>query len=503
MLFKIKTLPIIIILFLTASQVYGACSECSPGQWYPGVTNCSGYVGWSLDDDEVDDCLADADFDGGDTINLPAGNETWEDGISATGGDYAASGSKWFNIIGQGSDQTVITDGTGYVWMGNCICVEFSNPLSHVRLSNFKLISNAKTDCGQATTMVVDTAGTFRVDHILFESAVSPGHNVVGIGNSVNGLQEGVVDHCTFDITSPSTKAFQLGAKSSGEYTDPALGDAAWAVNVNHSSLDHQIVVEDCVFNVPNYGASDNDWGSRAIWRNNDFIDGGNLNTHGGEHCEASHGYNERSGFSTIAYSNTVLGGGSIDQFVSIRGGTAMVFNNYVNDSEIYHLVGLYVYCVAGPGCNTGVCGSNCECGTSAPVDDQVGRSSTNGDNQALVPVYIWENTLEDGTLELIEASNGEVVTEGVDYYTNSSIPRVTTEPTTCSTLNDAVWYDIDNDGVFDDGVKSTSRETLYQCDGSNYQPWFTPPPYPHPLRDENRGEDMPQASLVLLLLLD
>jgi hypothetical protein len=269
------------------------------------------------------------------------------------------------------------------------------------------------------------------------------------------------------------------------------------------------------------------EWGARCVLR---FSETPTVGSHGPEgsdrgirHIEV---YNNNMHMANTASWNN---GSRNGKAVSVRSGTAMVFNNDITSSTNDYVVATelsYYRCNLGAAhiCRAynpwGICD-----GTSAwdkipstgpyPCLDGIGRgqgvlvnrSSPAWPNQVLDPVYSWGNRMQGNQYPGISAhpvGNPPQFTENVDYYNEVSgfngtlgvgrgalAKRPNCSPTACTA---GVAYWATDQGNWNHSGKAawdgSTQGTLYRWTGSAWETYYVPFPYPHPLVTEAGGAE-------------
>ena len=268
----------------------------------------------------------------------------------------------------------------------------------------------------------------FRMDNVRFRLTMTSGlffhHNVWG-----------VVDHSVFEL---GDWGFGVYVHHEGWNNSGDFGDASWA-DVTSLGTNRALFFEDNVFTTNLKGAAIDGWsGSRMVFRNN-TLRNAVITNHGSETAgrwrsqRSFEVYNNRITYDAMQWAS----------MVGIRGGTGVIFNNtgvVSGSGDTNVLADLNNLRTSDKGRDFGpwgdCTGSNVWDGnqnsSGYPCLDQPGRGR--GDmmsnfsptparwpNQALEPVYGWNNTL-NGQISNIQTNAPTVIVVNRDFY-NSPKP--------------------------------------------------------------------------------
>ena len=449
-----KNIIILILIILFPFTAYGYSTGCSP------VSGGTCYL-CSADKTDISNAIAAATA--GDTIRVGAG--------SVSVGSWTIS--KNLYIMGAAAPNAPSAGTTTWV-------TTVSQGLKFTSTGLTRFAYSSIDNSAGGGNGAIEFGSQKRMDHL---TVYTGGAHVFKIWNLVTNV---VIDNCDFS----EGRGISLG--SSTGYTYWENED-----NFNPGTIGN-VYIEDCTFGDSAVEVLDSNGGGSFIVRGSTFNGGANIAAHGADSGLHSGGFYE-------SYSNTFNASGDIAHV--IRGGTAFLFNNTDNDGRTNF--GKMVYQRSCWPCGgysyTGENASRCGDGTEAidGYDDATGwlckqqpgtgpNDTDGGYPGSRKPIYIWENTAS-GSSSGQCACGGDIadhVKANRDYYidTGGQLTKATSAPTTCSTQYDAVWYDTDGDDCYDDGIScgGGGAETLYQCDGANYQVYYTPYTYPHPLRGES-----------------
>ncbi len=392
----------------------------------------------------------------GDIVFVPAGSCTWNSVVALI--------NKNIIIKGAGVGQTIISlnSSNGAFFVDN-------RSKSDFRISGFTFNGSPTNP----STYVVrinsnsnnDPVSGWRVDHCSFDFG---NNNVHGIG--IQGINYGVIDHCTF--SGIGYVAIQLYSFLNSEYSHggTTYGDKAWSLPLNLGT-DEAVYVEDCIFNFEDGNAGnvyDTHYGGRIVFRYN-IVNRATIVTHATRKSD-------RGGLKHEIYNNVWSGmPGGYPEPGLIRSGTGVLFNNTVTgydnpDFSVDNQRTCIVYVGRFDRCN----GSNPYDGNTSgefgwPCIDQIGRGSgvPVGSLQPSVPFYGWNNG-SDST-----CSTGGLCNNSSQIVVNNDFELcLTGSPITLNTHIKTISDPIPHAGGIVDYINN----------GSTPKPGYTPFEYPHPL---------------------
>lgn len=484
----------------------------------------------------------------GDTVVLPAGSggaANWTSGIiwsapanvTLIGAGTSATG---------GGDHTVITDN---IASGAAVLAITVSPSGVFRMSGITFQSGTG-DIKDNGTILINGPGTIRVDHIRLNMTSAANYKAIKLGSGIRGvLDSSILDFTGTNAIYPYNGRFH---PSNGEIQ----ANYEWTQPTGFGTSDF-FFVEDCVINgtVPSGTYSSRVWdgftGAKMVVRFNTLLNCCINETH-----DTGHAPNDRGTRASEAYGNLVTSehatSGIAPNFnaVMVGNGTALAWGN--SWDQVYKNIYLFkvqrrdntTYTqIATPdgwgyaGTEFNGVGSNWDGGTYNGTDtvygypnlDQPGRgpgdlitgeapsqvNSTTGTiawpNQALEPVYLWNNIGDfvDGWSGNIATNHAgeERVQENRDYYlpasgiqTSPSSPfngtvgvgwgTLANRPTTCTA---GVAYFAIDQGSWNQsatnpyGVQQNgSSGVLYKATATNtWEAYYEPYTYPHPIRGE------------------
>jgi hypothetical protein len=475
----------------------------------------------------------------GDRVVLGAGTEAWTSGVSWSAPAGAVLIGAGTSATG-GGDQTVIQD--NYNANAQIITINMSGAF---RFTGITIQSGTATAEKQNGTILFQGASTaLQIDHCHFLATSYPANvKIINIGSGVYG----VMYECILDLFWTNAVYFVNGRGTQG--------NDEWTRPTNFGGADY-FFIEDCVINGiadgNNYGSRTIDgWtASKAVVRFNTLYQACVVETHGTGHSGDDRGwrsievYGNRATTSAAALASPQ---GPNFSAVHISGGTALGWGNSWN--QVYK--NIYLLAVtrrnnatytqnATPsgwgyaGTEFNGTGSNWDGGTfngtdtikGYPVIDMPGRAAgdlltgsfpnkvnnTTGTirwpNQALEPVYFWNNTGTNvsGWSGNVDANNtGGRAVSNRDYYlpasgiqTSKGVPFNGTSgvgwglleymPDTCTA---GVAYFATDQGSWNQsatnpyGVQQNGASgILYVATATDtWTEYYVPYTYPHPLR--------------------
>ena len=363
----------------------------------------------------------------GDTINVSAGSAAWSTKVTL---------DKSISLIGAGEGSTVITDD---VSDDNMLAIGAGSTPITPRVSGMTIkgfnTSKVNLDATVAVAGISEGLG-FRLDHITFDNILITG---IGTQDSVWG----VVDHCTFNMVVTATGwAIYLTNDRWGDLT-LCCGDMAWA-SPDDFGTKKFVFVEDSTFNPIGTGPTnyiDSVGGARYVIRHNTFKDGF-LRAHGTDSTPKQRGTRIVEVYDNVFANNVDTSA----EMLELRSGTAVFYNNISSGSGGFNnAITLKEFRDNGnfwppwgPCNGTTAWDQNTLGEAGYACLDQPGRGQGNlatstdmglspaaWPNQALSPVYIWDNT---GLRNNQGVSTSTRIQPNRDFF-NSPMPNYTPYP--------------------------------------------------------------------------
>jgi hypothetical protein len=476
----------------------------------------------------------------GDTVVLPAGTSNWTSGISWTAPKNVTFKGAGTSNTG-GEDQTIIVDN---IASGTALMNITVNSTGSLRFTGitFKSGTGAVKDGG---TINFEGPGNVRIDHCHISASSNANYKAIRFGAGVFG----VLDNSILDFTGTNALYFYNGRNEPGG--GDWMGNYEWSLPTNFGGTS-SFYIEDNIINGDVGGGPystrifDGFTAAKVVVRFNNVSQSCLSETH-----DTGHSNDDRGCRSQEIYCNRVSSSLNRDPnytAVTLGNGTGLVWGNswgnvYKNiyllkvtrkDNVTYGQTATpNGWGYAGTEFN-GV-GSMWDGGTALGTDtlkgypclDQPGRGQ--GDlirggvpnkenvvsgsifwpNQALEPIYLWNNNGEIvsgwGGNKYSNDSGGRIVADR-DYYqpasgiqTSPTSPfngttgcgwgTIANRPTTCTVgvayfaIDEGSWNTTvsNNFGIQMNGASGV----LYKCTATNvWTAYYTPLTYPHPLRN-------------------
>jgi hypothetical protein len=281
------------------------------------------------------------------------------------------------------------------------------------------------------------TSAPFRIDHNVFISTSSPNIYINTSGNA-----PGLIDHNTFTASSSPAEMIHnlgLGPSDTSGWTDDVVPGSATMLFIEDNTFTFLATGSPANY----FGASavQSYYGARTVVRHNSLnmvqVD---------QHGTCGNIYARW----WEVYENTfsVIPNGNQSNYVRIRGGSGVVWNNHKTGS-------------LNLGAGSIEFREDCASGSYA-IAGQVGR----GINQNFSPTYAWNN---DASMQVIAGGPGPFVQAGRDFFTSTSQPA--------TLLRQQLAID--------------TSSTTY-----NYVPYT----YPHPLQGVLSASPAPPTGLTALV---
>lgn len=354
--------------------------------------------------------------------------------------------TKWITLDGNGAIITRTTSSSGQAITMNVNANGTSRITGFGGIGSNQSLFGSNSLIGISGCSYANANSYWRVDHNTFSGA-----SIVFV--YVGCLGKGLIDHNTVPVSS-ANEVFHILGGSNGD----------WTTNTAPPTGYNAVYVEDNTF--LGNGSGDKSLqanASYAVYRFNDVR----------AMAFDVHGNTAPRGFWWEIYNNTLRGAGGANNepnFIVIRGGSGLIFNNNKVSSGGGH-EGIDVYV------------DNTPFGCTYPVSQQPGR----GQNDTLSPIYEF---LQTGGIPL-GLSNDEcpgTVVQDRDVYTDQGGSQgvrkgtIGARPGTCAT-NQAYWA-TDEGGNWNPINGTANDGRLYKCTAPNtWQLYYTPAVYPHPLQ--------------------
>lgn len=467
----------------------------------------------------------------GDTVSIPAGTCYWTSQIRWTAPpNVTVLGAGSMSTLG-GGDATVIVD--NFATNAGLLMIEASGTF---RLAGLTIKGGSGVLKDQSIVMISGPA-TVRLDHLHLDvTTYTPSINtkIMWIGDGVTG----VLDHSIIDANSNSAIYFYNGQGPDGE------GNAAWASPTDFGGANFFFMEDNLFRGTPDWPIRIGDafGASRVVWRFNTIQGGSGLEVHATGHAGDSRGARAQEGYGNrfVPAPNTST---PAYDMADLSSGTALLWGNVAETDALKNFI---LFNVTRKNNNTyaqqpipsswGYCGTafngsgsswdgNTNASTGYPCLDQPGRgqgnllsrsfpskvNTTTGSiswaNQALEPIYVWNNAGSPhrgyGGNFYVDSSSGRVVANR-DYYpqadgsqTSPSSPfngtagtgwgTLANRPTTCTA---GVGYFATDQGSWNTSSSNSQGAqlngadgVLYKCTSTNtWTLYYTPYTYPHPL---------------------
>ncbi len=457
-------------------------------------------------------------------VQIPAGTCSWSSQmkisvsnsvtIQGAGAEYATSGG----ASTSGTDQTIIEDD---VPTNGMMIITVPSGKSF-RLTGIDFTWDSNNSGGTVYNGIVQVGGTshsVQIDHCHF-------NNLNGLAVRITGSITGVADYNVFDNVHGAFSTNNGYSWAGGSEGGP--GDQSWA-DGDHWGTSQFMFYED---NQLNGGGLDCWNGGRYVFRYNTFT---SINDSVFEHgtdgagrnrsCRAAEVYGNNfqspTGTSPSGQATTFINGGAMLYWGNTDVGWRQMIvmedsrDNYSSYTEYQPPQG-WGYCGTSINGLSSAWDQNTDSSGYACID-QPGRGAGDlltGDfpnalnsatgtiswpNQALDPVYVWDNNytpIPNESLDAIAVGALGPVLQNRDFYVQfgaygetgtfngtKGIGQGSTVPTMSCTQNVGYW--------------DTTNQTLYRCNSSGkWAAYYTPYTYPYPTDNSSASRPSPPSSL-------
>jgi len=275
---------------------------------------------------------------------------------------------------------------------------------------------NIEDNYNSGNSLISITNACTNVGYLNFIGGISQGaHSIIKLDSVCNGFNFHNMtasnmpnSYHMFEIYSAWGLINNVTLTDSGKGMARIFGRAGVWTSDDMAGSENAVYIENCKHFHTKPGSYANaheiyaERGARYVYRYN-YWEGGNIDAHGFA------AYSQASGGGTRwyeIYGNTfhVRSGQDSSFMMNMRGGTGAIYNNKMIDDDGGDAgddhISLKEYRVhykwgAGAGCGDVCAGSTSSCDPAGyPALDQIGR----GKNQALSPLYIWNNTYQVGS---------------------------------------------------------------------------------------------------------
>jgi hypothetical protein len=316
----------------------------------------------------------------GDAVVVPAGNCTWSSQVSIP------------------NTKGIILNGSGSVTITNANISLNSNGSTPTEITGFKFVGSyslstapaiTASGCGGLATCGGTVTALYQIDNNTFTDTTDQAIFITVAGNGT-----GLINNNTFTggAASEMIHNIGMGPSDASGWSDNVLPGAANMVYIETNTFTFNATGNPAYF----YGTSavQSYYGSRTVFRYN-TLNNAQVDQHGNCAQIGARWWE--------VYQNTfnVAVNGNQSNYMAIRDGSGVVFNNHVSDPQ-----------------NNGGAGvveltNDCTSGTY-PLPDQIGR----GISQAYSPSYVWGN---DASMSIVAGS--QFVLANRDYFVSASEP--------------------------------------------------------------------------------
>jgi len=314
---------------------------------------------------------------GGATVKIPAGKFTWSSYVTASHG---------VRLEGAGPDRTTVETVTPQAYHNVLTLISDANPalLTGIAFTN-------QYNVGVSTNT---NSATFRVWNCSFDNGTTQ-----SVFLSPGGNGKGLIDHCTFSGGGASEMIHNMGLGASNK--------DGWRDDV-HPGTDEAVYVENCTFSknpledAYHWGTASLQayYGARTVIRHT-RNNASHMDQHGTPGAVGARWFEIYDNSFYVPPPSGDYDGMAMSDYIALRGGSGVVFNNRVSGHNLWGNGNITVYD---------------ENGGSEPL--YLGR----GIDQNPSPFYVWHNFQYDGSPMRVVSTSANVI-ENRDYFVSDSQP--------------------------------------------------------------------------------
>ncbi len=407
----------------------------------------------------------------GDVVSVPVGTCTWTAAISV---------NKGITIQGAGIGSTIITAGTDGAYL-----FYYTAPgVTTFRITGFTIDLNSLGRIFYASYSGT-TPTNIRIDYNNFL-------NCRVYTSVINGTFQGVIDHNSF-----------TGYPHFDNYGIGGGGQASWNGTTFTPGSLHNVYYENNTFTHSSvtgvHAFVTGGHGGRYAYRYNDFVvsTSQNMSPNFDAHGNQTGGVYGTMGMEVYGNRTTCTQNINVKWFDQ-RGGRGMYFyNDMVTTGNVYSEVR------DDYADTTSLTAHTCP-GTAEYMYPGTSTCASNGEPQHPSRTYYWNNLKNNATLINPYGSNG--LTQNVHFWVQESgsieCGTPANLPSTCTT-GEAYWATNQScsstTGMVGKNPTNPISGTLYRCASTNnWEAYFTPYQYPHPLISGGSPEDVTPPTITI-----